>query len=754
VPARVDRPAIYTAMGRFLDVLDEQGSLFTPGRSIWTAATLADLSDRVVGHPDFGPGSFTDKLVRQTREATPAVIQLAGEALFVFHLKDAETPAATKRLEIQRVLAGLSDPPPIPDDLDEAMESGVARYGRGKLHKWPHFTYLLRFSSRWLELDNDQRAKLRADAWAFRDILEQIKVQAGGFQQDAILHLVHPADFEPIISRGDKRAIVRTYGHLVSEPTNDPDRALQQIRSSLASDPDLGSNFTFYEPQIRTRWDRKAGPTGTPQPGEEPERFFILNEAGHPVTEGWKDQHGQTYGFDDKAAGRKLLVEAGSGRFVYYRTGKAGGPAAMAFTGHGFIDRVEALPDEDGRQRWQAHLSGYQPFPQPVPRDQGAPDGWSHQHSIAQITEVAYRHIVDLGAPATRTRDLDLAGVKQAAEERELLLEDNVYAAVVAALESGKHVVLTGPPGTAKTTLAEAVAAAAHAAGRCTGYVLTTATADWTTYDTIGGLRPTDNNQLRFYPGHFLDAIQQQRWLVIDELNRSNFDRAFGQLFTILSGQSVVLPYEDPESGKPLALAVEGTDRPDLHDRCRVIQIPSTWRVVATMNVFDKSLLFEMSFALMRRFAFIEVPAPADDIYQALIRQQLANDDTTLQRRVERILMPLLALRKVKELGPALFIDMARFSRARLQVGEIADNELTLQLFFSFLLPQFEGIDDTQGRLLYQTVSELVGGRHQGPLHAMLTTVLGVHLPSRATTAGGDSPTPEDDADEFGLDLP
>ncbi len=25
------------------------------------------------------------------------------------------------------------------------------------------------------------------------------------------------------------------------------------------------------------------------------------------------------------------------------------------------------------------------------------------------------------------------------------------------------------------------------------------------------------------------------------------------------------------------------------------------------MNVFDKSLLFEMSFALMRRFAFIEV---------------------------------------------------------------------------------------------------------------------------------------------------
>src|SRR5829696_7856092 len=92
VPARLDRPAIYAAMGRFLDVLDQQGSLLSPGRSIWAPSNLDDLSERVIGHPDLGQGSFTDKLVRQTRGASPAVMQLAGEALFVFHLKDAETP--------------------------------------------------------------------------------------------------------------------------------------------------------------------------------------------------------------------------------------------------------------------------------------------------------------------------------------------------------------------------------------------------------------------------------------------------------------------------------------------------------------------------------------------------------------------------------------------------------------------------------------------------------------------------------------
>ena len=37
------------------------------------------------------------------------------------------------------------------------------------------------------------------------------------------------------------------------------------------------------------------------------------------------------------------------------------------------------------------------------------------------------------------------------------------------------------------------------------------------------------------------------------------------------------------------------------------------------MNVFDKSLLFEMSFALMRRFAFIEVPSPSHEMFVELI---------------------------------------------------------------------------------------------------------------------------------------
>ena len=58
-------------------------------------------------------------------------------------------------------------------------------------------------------------------------------------------------------------------------------------------------------------------------------------------------------------------------------------------------------------------------------------------------------------------------------------------------------------------------------------------------------------------PGLFVEAIESGRWLVIDELNRSNFDRAFGQLFTVLSGSAVVLPFKRKGQPNPLSIVPE-----------------------------------------------------------------------------------------------------------------------------------------------------------------------------------------------------
>jgi hypothetical protein len=271
----------------------------------------------------------------------------------------------------------------------------------------------------------------------------------------------------------------------------------------------------------------------------------------------------------------------------------------------------------------------------------------------------------------------------------------------------------------------------------------TTATADWTTYETIGGLRPRGSDRLEFEEGHFLQAIRNKQWLLIDELNRSQFDRAFGQLFTVLSGQPVVLPYSRPEAnGKPLVLLPPRAQSPIADGD--VLQIPQSWRIIATMNVFDKSLLFEMSFALMRRFAFIEVASPPVAVFEELI-----DDNAKGEAKAAILAKQLLVLRDIKDLGPAVFIDLTKFLRERISLDPAEDGQLLFEGFYSYLLPQFEGIDVPTGDKLYRTMSQLMdSAERRNRLRQTLNSVLGLELLS---TPGKQ---PEQDYEDDTFDRP
>lgn len=299
----------------------------------------------------------------------------------------------------------------------------------------------------------------------------------------------------------------------------------------------------------------------------------------------------------------------------------------------------------------------------------------------------------------------------RAAADAGMIFPPYVTEQLVAAIDTGKHVILTGPPGTGKTTLAYLASEVARSAMFCTGYLPTTATTEWTTFETIGGLQPTADG-LIFRPGLFTDAIETGRWLVIDELNRSNFDRAFGQLFTVLSGSAVVLPFKRKGQTNPLSLVPSGVEPPTDTD---VIRVPSNWRIIATMNVFDKNLLFEMSYALMRRFAFIEVGTPDEEAYRTLLRGQ------------GEIVAELLSLRQFTDLGPAVYIDAAKYAARRAMDG-ISESRLLYEVFYAYFLPQFEGMEERRAMTLYRVVAELLDPPEQTELQRTVSEVLGVEL--------------------------
>lgn len=209
----------------------------------------------------------------------------------------------------------------------------------------------------------------------------------------------------------------------------------------------------------------------------------------------------------------------------------------------------------------------------------------------------------------------DIVGDEDLDVLAEELMLDRAYLQRVVKLLTAKHqLIFYGPPGTGKTYVARRLAT--HLAGESGQVKLVQFHPSYSYEDFVEGFRPTPGAagqfDLRQGPlkkiADLASANPTETYvLIIDEINRGNIAKVFGELYFLLE-------YRDEEAN------LQYSDNP--------FSLPSNLLVIGTMNTADRSIALVDS-ALRRRFHFVPF-IPTEDPVKGLLSRWLANNKPDL----------------------------------------------------------------------------------------------------------------------------
>jgi 5-methylcytosine-specific restriction enzyme B len=244
-------PGAAHAMRAAADVLEawrNGRSAFLPDTVVWDAATTTALL------------TYLESAAQPTPATLPgleglAPRTLAAEALVLLVGPLSDMVPSTKRSRIRNPLIPPVDPPGLPWQLSADLEHGFVHGGKALIAApAAMLASFMRILGRWWSHAPEVREAAWSDPWQFRDLVSGIP-DVDDRVASLLCLLAHPSSFTTLLRPADRARVVEVFAEHLETPTGDLERDLKAITLHL-QEQQGGKPVRFDSAPLQQQWSQ------------------------------------------------------------------------------------------------------------------------------------------------------------------------------------------------------------------------------------------------------------------------------------------------------------------------------------------------------------------------------------------------------------------------------------------------------------------------------------------------------------------